>query len=200
MARELTITARDFAIILGLNEYESCFKLLEKKIEKKHPFFGNKFCDHGNKHEPTAIKLYEKKMDIKINKCVNTSHPKYKYIVGRPDGVTENNCIIEVKCPWTNRRSSGDVAISDSYYSQIQVYLEIFNVEIAHYVEYFTKEGKEDVFTIIPIVRDRKWFNKVIPIIDKFYQEMKKYQEIGDLERHPVRIAITKWEEKYYTP
>lgn len=40
------INASDFATILGVNPYQSVYELLEKKIEKKHPFFGNKFTKH----------------------------------------------------------------------------------------------------------------------------------------------------------
>ena len=37
------INARDFATILNINPYQNAYQLLEDKIEKKYPFFGNKF-------------------------------------------------------------------------------------------------------------------------------------------------------------
>ena len=53
------ITARDFATILDCNPYQTVYELLEDKIENKHPFFGNKFTEHGIKYENQAIEKFE---------------------------------------------------------------------------------------------------------------------------------------------
>jgi len=83
------INARDFASILDINPYQTTFQLLESKVEKKYPFFGNKFTDHGVKYEKLALQIYQKTTGNKVNlEQTNCKHPQYNFITGRTDGIT----------------------------------------------------------------------------------------------------------------
>ena len=121
------ITARDFPTILGMNPYQTAWELLEEKVENKHPFFGNKFTEHGNKYEDTALLVYcsETNNFLKGN-VYNVKHPEYSWVTGRPDAITENNCLVEIKCPY--KKSFKKLTIDNvprHYWAQCQVYMEI---------------------------------------------------------------------------
>jgi hypothetical protein len=82
------INARDFASILNINPYQTIFQLLESKVEKKYPFFGNKFTEHGVKYEKLALEVYQKTTGNNVNtEQTNCKHPQYNFITGRTDGI-----------------------------------------------------------------------------------------------------------------
>ena len=192
-----SITARDFATILGENPFESPWTLLEKKIEDKHRFTGNSFTRHGIKYEHEAIKNYEYYSNTKVNSALkNIKHKDYEFITGRPDGISDSECIVEIKCPNKKRNKLTPEVIPKQYYYQCQVYMEIMNKEICHYVEYYINEKTEEKdFQWCSIIRDHTWFKQTIPIIKKFHDEIKKYIDEGNtLENHCIRLVQKQWE------
>lgn len=231
------INARDFPTILGINPFQSAFELLESKIEGKHPFFGNKFTDHGNKYEKTALEAYERETGNKVDSTQKThKHYEYEWITGRYDGLTfidypendepqeeekdknnkkrkrcnsikcvankkqktENSCIIEVKCPLKKDRKDPLTLenIPQYYWAQCQVYMNLLNCDISHYIEFYI-EPNANISTgklyTLTIKRDRNWWIESLPTIILFYEEIKKYHELGNLDTHPVRLAEKLW-------
>tara|TARA_Y100000589_G_scaffold167104_2_gene159068 strand:- start:1925 stop:2632 length:708 start_codon:yes stop_codon:yes gene_type:complete len=191
-----SITARDFATILGENPFETAWTLLEKKVENKHHFSGNSFTKHGIKYEKEAIQTYEYYSNTKVNsELKNMKHKDYEFITGRPDGISDSECIIEIKCPNKKRNKLIPEAIPRQYYYQCQVYMEIMNREICHYVEYYINEKtQEKDFQYCSIIRDRQWFKTTMPIIQKFYDEVKHYCDLGNLDTHSIRLAEHSWD------
>jgi len=186
-----SITARDFATILCENPFETPWTLLEKKFENKHRFSGNSFTQHGIKYEQEAIETYQYYSNTKVNsELKNIKHKDYEFITGRPDGISDSECIIEIKCPNKKRIKLTQDVIPRQYFYQCQVYMEMMNREICHYVEYYINEKtQERDFQYCSIIRDRQWFKTIIPIIQKFYDEMKHYCDEGNLNNHPIRLA-----------
>jgi len=212
-----TITARDFSSILNLNPYETSYECLKSKIIKKK-FCGNKFTDHGNKYESHAIKMYEKSTgNIVETQQLNCKHPEYEWITGRVDGVTILNkkdpkskkrkidsdieCIVEIKCPIKKPDLHLSLKTIPIYYwIQCQVYMNILNYDVTHYVEFYIEPDMETgELEYVEIKRDKKWWNKSLPKIKKFYKEIIKYNDIGNLENHPIRIIEKEWETSFCT-
>ena len=190
-----SITARDWATILGENKYETPWTLLEKKVENKHPFFGNTATQHGQKYEKEAIETYEFFTNTKVDsEFKNLKHKDYEFLTGRPDGLSDSQAVVEIKCPQKRRQNLKLEDIPRQYWAQCQVYMEMMNREVAHYVEYYcNEETGEHNLQYVAIVRDRQWFKNSIPIIQKFYEEIKKYSDEGTLDNHPIRLAEHSW-------
>ena len=220
------INARDFATILNVNPYQTPFQLLEQKIENKYPFFGNKFTEHGNRYEHQALKTYEIQSGNSVDKDQkNIKHPEYSWITGRLDGITEitnnkkrkrsstpstsskkqktsKNCVVEIKCPLKKDRTEPLTLdnIPIYYWTQCQVYMNMIDCDIAHYVEYYIEPDADEnqgklYYIDVPI--DKQWWENSIPKIKLFHDEVKKYKECGNLDSHPVRIEEKKWEELF---
>jgi putative phage-type endonuclease len=213
------INARDFATILGVNPYQSAYELLEEKIEKKHPFFGNKFTEHGNRYENIAIKSFEELTGNRVDSNQsNTSHPEYDWITGRVDGLfneevfdeptnlsrkrkrSKNNklCVLEVKCPLKTDRIEPltEQNVPMHYWCQCQVYLNMIGCDNVYYVEYYIRpnDNPENAkLYYVKIKKDMMWWEESLVKIKKFYEEMKKYHLLGNLETHPVRISEKIW-------
>lgn len=199
-----TISARNVSSILGVDPYETCWELLENKIENKHPFFGNKFTEHGCKYEKTALFLYEKLTGNEIiHGQKQKKHHDYPWLVGRIDGITHNNCIVEIKCPWSPRDEPLSLDnIPTQYWVQCQVYMNLFDTEVSHYVEYNVKpdsptDGSSGKIEYIAIFRDRKWWNNNIEKIEKFYKEMCFWNEKKSLNEHPIRQQELIWSKNF---
>ena len=213
------ISARDFATILGINPYQTAYELLEYKVEKKHPFFGNRFTENGNRYEKYAIEAFESKYNLKVeSEQSNIKHEDYDWITGRLDGVFMDTIIdtsvdgkkrkrndisvMEVKCPMKNDREDEltMATIPLHYWSQIQVYMNLIDCEYGYYVEYYIKPNDDKSnakMYVLKVKRDRKWWNLSLPKIKLFYEEMRKYYELGNLEIHPVRMMENKWKMKF---
>lgn len=201
------ITSRDFPTILGENPYETPWKLLEDKVEKRNSFAGNKFVEHGAKYEGTAIDLYEKMTGNEVaRKQGNRKHPDYPWVTGRLDGLTQNNCVLEIKCPWKKRVEPLTMEnVPRHYWCQCQVYMNMVDAEITHYVEYHVAagaptDGSEGELSFVPVIRDRKWWDEGFPRVEKFYNEMAAWCEIGSLVEHPVRQAEMEWQTTFGLP
>ena len=86
------------------------------------------------------------------------------------------------------------------YWTQCQVYMNILNYDITHYVEFYIEPDSSSntgELYYLEIKRDRKWWNKLIPKIKLFYEEIINYHEIGSLETHPIKLKEKEWEEKF---
>ena len=219
------INARDFATILNINPYQNAYQLLEDKIEKKYPFFGNKFTEHGLKYEKSAIKVYEKVTGNEVDsEQTNIKHSDYEWITGRVDGIIEkrktasnnskkrkrddyeniyNNCILEIKCPLKDDRTIPltEENMPKYYWTQCQVYMNMLDYDVTHYVEYYIDPECNDDLSgslhYITIKRDYEWWNENLPKIILFREELKKYHELGSLDTHPVRIEENKWKNLF---
>ena len=218
------INARDFGTILNINPYQNSYQLLEDKIEKKYPFFGNKFTEHGLKYEKSAIKVYENFTgNIVDSDQTNIKHPEYEWITGRVDGIVEyeskskikkrkrdtyendniKNLVVEIKCPLKDDRTIPltEENMPKYYWAQCQVYMNMLDCDLCDYVEYYIDPDCNDDLSgslhYIRIKRDINWWNESLPKIILFREELEKYHNLGSLETHPVRIEENKWKELF---
>ncbi len=92
-------------------------------------FLGNKATTYGHKHEPIAMKLYEKSMKTKhkcfhVKNCgliINSDTP---IVRASPDGVTSCKCcgkgLLEIKCPYSKQdMTAEEIAREGKYHLQI---------------------------------------------------------------------------------
>jgi putative phage-type endonuclease len=200
----INLYATDIASVLGLNPFETSWMLLEKKIEDKHKFSGNKFTEHGNKYENSALIKYQNESNIKVVKDNKTlKHKVYNWLTGIVDGITENNKIIEIKCPYRKKRNINSIDdIPKHYWVQCQVYMNLLDIDNTDYVEYYIKpgsptDGKYGSISTFNIQKDNIWWENNLPKIIKFHEELTKWKNIGSLDQHPVRVREKEWEHSF---
>lgn len=102
-----------------------------KPINKKHlaekimepNSFHSQATMYGQVQEPYAIKKFEDTHDVQITKCglfLSESHP---FLGASPDGLLNDDCVIEVKCPYSARyRNITTTSVP---------YLEVINAELS---------------------------------------------------------------------
>ena len=130
--RENMLTASDAASALGANPYEKPEKLLMKKCGA-HKWSGNAATAHGTLLEPIARDLYDERYNKKSHEIGLVQHPKYPFLGGSPDGITEDGLLIEIKCPLSRKI---EAKVPKHYVAQIQLLLEILDLEQCDFIQY----------------------------------------------------------------
>ena len=173
--RGTMLTASDVASAIGDNFFKSPDALLVEKCGFKQ-FKGNANTERGSILEPLVRDLYDETTNRMTHEIGLLVHEKYPWLGGSVDGITEDNLIIEIKCPNQIKKS-----IPKHYVPQIQVLLEITDLEECDFVQYH--EGK---MTIIRTKRDREWFADKLPIMKAFWDRVIKTRREGLCEiRYP---------------
>ena len=174
------LTASDCATAIGLNHYETPFDLLLKKCGKGPVFTGNEATRHGEKYEDEARILYEQRHNEVVHEIGLCPHPKYTWLGGSPDGVSESGKLVEIKCPMSRDIGNGDVPVH--YMPQLQMCMEILDLEEADFIQYKPAETnwpRPEEFTVVNVKRDREWWEKYFPVMEEFWQKVLYHREHG---------------------
>ena len=172
------LTASDAATAIGENKYQTPDDLLRKKCGLGEPFTGNEATEWGTKMEPVAIEMFEQKYDEKVNELGLIPHPDHLWLGGSPDGLTDTNCLVEIKCPLRRKIVPGEVP--RHYLPQIQLCMEIMDVESCFFVQYQPHEvtwPAPEVFDVTIVKRDREWFKKYLPVMKEFWDRVLYFRE-----------------------
>lgn len=155
--------------------------ILEKALcyQKIKTLFQYKATNHGNVNEKTALNIFREKHNNIQGYCCGFIpcskvpwHPKKeKWLGASPDWITENDEIVEIKCPI--KRSIYE-PIPDEYLDQVQVLLYVTNLSLCHFVQYNTFENE---MTVVQIEKDASWVKENIPILEKIWNIVQKIRK-----------------------
>ena len=192
--RDGMITATNLKTIIEGDE-EDKNDLLDKKLYNIRTV-NTTYTLHGQKFEPIAINILEKKLNIDIKEVGFVISENKKFLGATPDGITiENNEVklVEIKCP-PKRQIDG--LIPYGYYMQIQLQLYVCNIEECLYfecnLEEITKEKYNNLdddilsgyhidnncywilheFNLIRIKRDRDFMNIYLNQLNNFHKNL----------------------------
>lgn len=200
-ARKKLITSSQVATILNANPYQSKSDLFKKKTKiiinpkrkrktkrnnnKISQSFGNFATQWGIKYEAVAVEIYKKLFNKQVYHFGLIEDEKYKWLAGSPDGITEDNALLEIKCV-VSRIIKNDPPLY--YWIQCQILMQVCNLESCHLLECKFEESdkpNEDYeyygkwndnkywylkqYKCHSIKRDREWFKKNKDELYQFY-------------------------------
>ena len=192
--RKKIITATDVAIILECNPYMKKSELLYNKINDITTVENN-IIKWGEEYEDIIAEFYSKIKKVKVDKIGLIIHNDYKWLGASPDGIINNNKLLEIKCIWS--RNIGE-EVPLMYWIQVQIQLEVCNIENAELIEciieeYTYDEYKEDTesiykgynenknkywridkYKVHKIRRDKSWFLSIKNDLYKFWNDINK--------------------------
>ena len=182
--RENMITASDIASAIGESQYESIDAFIKKKVLRTK-WAGNAATAHGTLLEPMVRDLYDEMTGRKSHEIGLVQHREYPWLGASPDGVTEDGILIEIKCPFSRKI---EAKVPKHYSPQVQLQLEITDLEECDFIQYrpqgtiTTTEGEETLtrldpnkpreFVIVRVKRDREWFAKNLPAMQKAWDRI----------------------------
>lgn len=145
----------------------------------KNNLAGVKSVQWGINHEEVAIKLFEEATQKKVSPTGLWLHSS-GILGASPDGIVEDDAIVEVKCPFKHRMSTAEEIQQDSkycfdaegklktnhpYYHQLQGQLLILDRTLCYFIVWTTKET-----IILPVQRDPNWESNIQHLL-KFYEK-----------------------------
>jgi putative phage-type endonuclease len=172
------ITASDAASAIGESRYESEDSFVKKKVMRTK-WAGNAATAHGTLLEPLVRDLYDKKYNRKSHEIGLVQHREYPWLGASPDGVTENGILVEIKCPMTRKI---EAKVPKHYWPQVQLQLEITDLEECDFVQYrpaSIEDARPEEFVVVRVHRDREWFAKALPVLERVWQRVLKGRAHG---------------------
>lgn len=124
------------------NPYSNKHQFIIDKI--KQTFTGSPATYWGQKYEPIANDIYERKFNRKVLEFGLLVHDNLDWLAASPDGITVDGVMLEIKCPY-RRKITGIPNLY--YYQQVQIQLEVANLETCDFLEIeFTEMACMDEF------------------------------------------------------
>lgn len=182
--RRKHITASIVAAICGDNPYESRISALKKKVGHERPFTGSAATEHGNKYEDVAIRKYEELTGEKVIEfgLLESLNEGEHYLAGSPDGITASGKLIEVKCPFRRKPIPGKIPAH--YVHQVQTLMHILRLDCCDFIEFIPgSTWKEEVLQIVHEKRSEAFWERVKPVLERFWCQVETYHKTGILPR-----------------
>lgn len=172
------LTASDAAVATGDNPYSSEKEFILSKCGHRS-FFGNEATKHGEKYEDEARDKWCAMTGEVCHEIGLFPHPKYDWLGGSPDGITESGKLVEIKCP-LKRKITPEVPVY--YMPQLQLLMDILDLDEAVFIQYkpydLTWPAPEE-FVVTHVPRDPEWMNVNLPKMEALWNKVLWYRENG---------------------
>ena len=189
-ARHECITASVVAKITNKLDSKTIKSMI---IEKAH--YGkysknikNIYTTYGELYEPLANMIYCYRSGRRTHEFGLIKHSVYDFIGASTDGVTSDLINIEIKCP-TSRVVDGH--ISQLYYEQMQLQMEVLDINITHFFEcnFITHTIEEFI---------NNTFKHERGIIVEYLDENVEAYEYSPLEMHKDTTSLIDWKDSVH--
>lgn len=176
-ARKSKITGSVSGAILGLNPYMTPEAVMRRLVRDFHgqesEFTGNIATEYGQNHEPLALIDYINKTGNAVDEVGFFVHPVYDWLGASPDGIVNDDTVLEIKCPFSLRNELlpqfKSIESQPHYYAQLQLEMACTGKKQAHFYQW---NQYIDSLEIVPF--NQQWFNDNLPKLKAFYDEFLK--------------------------
>lgn len=165
--RKNRVTASEVSIILA--QGKGAKSLMLKKKMGGGSSFSTEYTRIGTDNEELIVEKYKKLYpDVVVYHDLSiVPHKTHSFIAASLDACTNTGINVEIKTCFKDKH----VKVCKAYRDQVQLQMEVADLELTHLVqEYYNMPGKPIV--VHEIKRDRSWFEKSCPIIEKFVQDL----------------------------
>ena len=143
-------------------------------------FSGNAATDWGTEHEEFAVLHYEGVKGTMVDPVGFCAHPTNAYAGGSPDGLVDNDGIIEVKCPYNGLNHAKNIVSNDfvqSYQWQVQGNLWVTGRQWCDMISFDPRfEGAKKIH-IVRVERSEQMIQQLEDRIDQAVVLLKEYLE-----------------------
>lgn len=191
------LTASPLAKICKYGGWGTRDELFRTKTAPTQPRRDTAATAHGKELEHVAINKFEEKYGTHVLQFSLIPHDTKKWIAVSPDGITPAGEMIEVKCPYSREIKPAEAyepwGCPKYYYPQVQAQLEVCDLEVCYFVQYW---HKEDHMLVTKITRDRDWWAEHEPLFYEFWQEVlafrEKHPDWQTVDHHPPKVSKRK--------
>ena len=184
-ARKGKLTGSNIGAALGVNPWKTPEDLIRQMVREYHgtesEFTGNIATEHGTLHEPLATLDYMGDTGNMVQECGFYTHPLHDWLGASPDGLVDDDGVVEVKCPFGKRNKNPPefktCADQPHYFAQVQIEMACTGRQWCDFYQW-AKNGD----SLERIDYDPKWFTDNLPVLFYFYERY-----LAELE-NPVHL------------
>ena len=148
--------------------------IVERFTGGKAESFTNAAMAWGNEQEPFARAAYEARLGLFVDEVGFVPHPTIDGAGASPDGLVEDDGLVEIKCP--NTATMIDVLINETvarkYYMQMQMQMACTERQWCDYVVFDPRMPESAQLFVKRINRDDKFIAEMESEIIKFLIEL----------------------------
>lgn len=179
--RKGRVTGSNVGAILGLSPFMKPKDVMRRMVRDWHnapsEFTGNAATEYGTFHERIA------KMDFEIPIQEVGFYTYREWLGASPDGVTRNNNLIEIKCPYGQREKNPPVfkALNEQphYYAQIQIQMFVTGKTNCFFYQW-APHG----YSVELVLINNLWINENLPKLKAFYNEYLIERELPNAQKY----------------
>lgn len=172
-ARRGLLTGSNIGAALGVNPWKKPDDLIRQMVREYHgaepEFVGNAATEYGTAHESLALLDYEMETGNTVKECGFFVHPELDWIGASPDGLIDDDIVLEIKCPYGLRDEASpkfkSLEEQPHYYAQVQIELACTGRRFCVFYQWSPNGHLIELFDFDP-----QWFNASLPILEAFYK------------------------------
>lgn len=146
----------------------------ERLTGQKGESFTNAAMQHGTETEPLARAAYEALKDVLVDEVGFVPHPSIKMAGASPDGLVNDDGLLEIKCP--NTATHIDTLLSESvptkYFTQMQFQMACTGREWCDFVSFDNRLPEELQLFVKRVPRDDVYIRLIEAEIVQFIAEL----------------------------
>lgn len=138
--------------------------------------YSNAAMEWGTEQEPFARIAYEAAMNVMVDKTGFWLHPEIKWLGVSPDGLVNNDGLVEIKCPNTTTHLEWVFAgkVPAKHMKQIQCQLWVTGRQWCDFVSYDPRLPERNRLFIKRTMRDEKLIAEMEVEVKKFLADVQK--------------------------
>lgn len=172
-ARANRITGSQIGAILNLSPFAGSGDVMRALVRGYHgepnEFKGNIATEHGVTNEPNALEDYKLMYSTDVKECGFYVHQDFEWLGASPDGLIDDDGLIEIKCPYGMRHAQSEddfksITEQKHYYAQIQYQLFCTGRKWCHFFQWSPYASKLEVVNFHP-----PFIHETLPKLKAFY-------------------------------
>lgn len=184
-ARSEKVTGSSVGAILGMSPFMKPEDVMRNMVREYHSypseFKGNVATNYGTYHEPLAIMDYVQSTN---NIVVPTGFHTYEDWLGAsPDGLINDDGLIEVKCPYGQRDKTPvefkSIDYQTHYWLQIQIQLLVTGRQWCHFYQWSAHGYMLETVQFNPLA-----IEEYLPKLKDFYNEYLVERELPQAQKY----------------
>jgi putative phage-type endonuclease len=160
--------------------------VLERLTGKQQEFYQNEAMQWGTETEPQARMAYEAYRNVLVDETGFIDHPTIANFGCSPDGMVEEEGLIEIKCP--NSKTHLSTLLSGKaptkYIPQMQTQMAVMNRQWCDFVSFDPRLPEDLQLFVVRVNRDDEYIAKleeeVVVFLDEVNETVNKLKGLKD--------------------
>ena len=158
--------------------------IAERLTRQGQDSYMNAAMEWGIEQEPYARMAYELEHDVLVDKTGFWHHPTIPYVGVSPDGLVNDDGLVEIKCPNTTTHLDyvDDDKVPSKYYKQIQCQLWVTGRQWCDFVSFDPRLQYKKRLFVKRCYRDEELISEMSTAVNEFLSEVDNFIErfLGD--------------------